>query len=111
MIGGNTTVTLQTKGVATVNSIGERVHTWTDAATLLIGWLDLMGGDSKRAPFDSKLQDSTHIFICDYVPLTGITPENSRLVASGDVYEVLLIDNPMGLNQHLEIYLKYTGGQ
>lgn len=110
MIGGNITVTLQTKDTATVNDIGERVHAWADSTTLT-GWLDLMGGDSKRTPFDSKLQDSTHIFLCDYVPLTGITPASCRLVASGEVYEVLLIDNPMGRNEHLEIYLKYTGGQ
>ena len=26
-------------------------------------------------------------------------------------YEILLIDNPMNLNEHLEIYLRFIGGQ
>lgn len=110
MIGGNATVTLQTRSSSSVNEIGERVTVWTDVVTLT-GWLDLMSGDSKRAPFDTKLQDSTHMFICDYTALDGISPERARLVASGKVYEVLLIDDPMGMHRHLEIYLKYVGGQ
>ena len=27
------------------------------------------------------------------------------------VYEILLIDDPMHMHEHLEIYLKYIGGQ
>ena len=40
-----------------------------------------------------------------------ITSENARMVIDGMVYEILLIDNPMNMNEHLEIYLRFIGGQ
>lgn len=109
-IGGNTIALMQTKGTPIKNSIGERVTPWIDAATLT-GWLDLSSGDSRHTTFSTKIQESTHIFLCDYRELTGITSENSQMVINHQVYEVLLIDNPMNLNEHLEIYLKFVGGQ
>lgn len=111
MINGNINAVLQLKQCEK-NEIGETVAIWDDVVTLL-GWLDLSGGDSKHTTFNAKVQESTHVFICDYTDLLyyGITAENSRMVVNGLVYEVLLIDNPMELNQQLEIYLKFVGGQ
>lgn len=109
-IGGNITALMQTKGKVKKNSIGERVATWIDAATL-IGWLDLSSGDSRHTMFSAKIQESTHIFLCNYCELAGITSENAQMIINGKVYEVLLIDNPMNMNEHLEIYLKFVGGQ
>ena len=40
-----------------------------------------------------------------------VTSENARMVIQGLVYEILLIDNPMNMNEHLEIYLRFIGGQ
>ena len=87
----------------------------------LCGWLDLSSGDSKHTVFSAKVQESTHIFLCDYRPLicyvkeqgkeVQITFENARIVIQGLVYEILLIDNPMNMNEHLEIYLRFIGGQ
>lgn len=110
-IGGNTKAVIQTAKTAK-NAIGEQVKAWSDAKTLK-GWLDLSGGDSKYTTFNAKIQESTHIFIADYVALPGIKPENSRMVIGENVYDILLIDNPMemGAGSQLEIYLKYTGGQ
>lgn len=111
-IGGNTTAVIQTAAV-TQNAIGEQVRSWTDAQTLK-GWLDLQSGDSRYTTYDAKIQESTHVFIADYVPLAaGIQAENSRMTINGKVYDILLIDNPMemGSGSQLEIYLKYTGGQ
>lgn len=110
-IGGNITAIIQTCTV-TKNKIGEQVKTWTDAVTLK-GWLDLQAGDSKYTTFSAKLQESTHIFIADYVPLGDIEAENSRMVINGKRYDIMLIDNPMemGSGSQLEIFLKYTGGQ
>jgi len=109
MIGGNITAVVQVKTI-TKNDIGEAVATWADVQQLK-GFLDLQHGDSPYLNFNTKLQESTHIFICDYTPLNAaITPENSRLRISGKLYDALLYDNPMELNKHLEIYLKYTGG-
>ncbi len=110
-IGGNVTATFQTK-TTRLNAIKEQETVWMDAGTLT-GFLDLIGGDA-RFHYNAKMQESTHVFIADYKPLKGdITAESARLVIGGKVYEITLIDNPMGLlgGSHWEIYLKYTGGQ
>lgn len=96
---------------STMNFIGEVEKVWVDVQCLK-GFLDLRSGDSKYSSYDAKIEESTHLFICDYVPLEkGITSENSRMIIDGKVYDIMLIDNPMNLNQHYEIYLKFTGGQ
>ena len=106
MIGGNIEAMLQQKSGSEVNSIGERIQAWSDYLKLW-GWLDLSTGDSKYN-YDAKLQESTHIFICDYTAVDR-KADNKRLVVNGIIYDVLLIDDPMELHQQLEIYLKYVG--
>lgn len=109
-IGGNITAVIQVC-TTTKNEIGEQVKTWPDKQSIK-GWLDLQGGDSKYSTFNAKLQESTHIFIADYVTLAdGIQAENSRMTINGKRYDILLIDDPMELHEQLEFYLKYTGGQ
>lgn len=107
LIGGNVVANLQQKTATTKNAIGEIVPSWQTVQTLK-GFLDYQSGDSRRATYDAKIQESTHIFICDYVPIS-VSAENSRMVINQKTYDVLLIDNPMELNEHLEIYLKFTG--
>lgn len=119
-IGGNTKAVFQVKKIAKDengkyirNSSGEIVREWEDAQTIK-GWLDLNSGDSKRTTFYAKIQESTHIFIADYVTLDErINAENARMIINGKSYDIMLIDNPMGMGKgsQLEIYLKYTGGQ
>ena len=108
MIGGNTTAEIQVS-TTTMNAIGEAVQEW-ETVQSITGWLDLSSGDSKYTTFNAKVQESTHIFIADYVALDA-KAENSRLVVNGERYDVMLIDDPMGMHKQLEIYLKYTGGQ
>lgn len=111
-ISGNITAVIQT-ATTTKNAIGEQVKSWADAQTLK-GWLDLQTGDSRYTTYNAKIQESTHVFIADYVPLAdGIQAENSRMTINGKVYDILLIDNPMemGSGSQLEIYLRFTGGQ
>ena len=110
MIGGNTTAEIQIS-TTTKNAIGEAVQEWKTVQSIT-GWLDLSSGDSKYTTYNAKVQESTHIFIADYVALdASIKAENSRVVVNGGRYDVMLIDDPMGLHKQLEIYLKYTGGQ
>lgn len=81
----------------------------------------MSGETTNRTTFNAKIQESTHVFICDYVPIPNtveiegsvvrVSTENVRIVAQGQSYEVTMIDNPMNLNKHLEIFLKFTGGQ
>ena len=108
-IGGNGLLQLQ-KRAAVENDIGEHIEIWETAQTFT-GWLDLSGGDSKYQTYNAKIQESTHIFVCDYQELTAVTAENSRLIINGKVYDVMLIDDPMELHYQLEFYLKFTGGQ
>ena len=112
LIGGNIVAEIQIS-TTEKNKIGESVKSWTTVQTLT-GWLDLQSGDSKYTNFNAKLQESTHIFVGDYVKLDSrIKAENSRMVINGKRYDILLIDNPMELEDgsQLEISLKYTGGQ
>lgn len=112
-IGGNLKALLQVKTGTERNSIGEQVPVWADVQTVK-GWLDLASGDSRYLTYAAKIQESTHIFVADYVPLDSrITAENSRAIINGKRYDIMLIDNPMemGSGSQLEIYLKYTGGQ
>lgn len=118
-IGGNLNALLQVRGKGAKNAIGEAVESWVDALEIL-GWLDLIAGESNYLNFNAKIQESTHVFLCDYLDLssvkvgeqeTAITSESARMVINGLVYDVLLIDNPMNMNEHLEIYLRFVGGQ
>ena len=100
-IGGNTQALLQVKQ-NTKNKIGACEVTWMDCISIL-GWLDLSSGDSKHITFYAKVQESTHIFLCDYQSLKNlpvgedgsetidITSNNARMVVNGDVYEILAI--------------------
>ena len=111
-IGGNIRATVQVY-TSNTNDIGEHVQTWADAQTIK-GWLDLSSGEARFATYHAKIQESTHVFIADYVPLDSrITAESSCMTINGKRYEVLLIDNPMelGTGSQLEFYLKFTGGQ
>lgn len=109
-IGGNKQMQLQTRTV-TKNDIGGHDEKW-ETIQQITGWLDLSGGDSKHTTYNAKIQESTHVFVADYVQLAdGITVENSRAVIDGKRYDVMLIDDPMEMHKQLEIYLKFTGGQ
>lgn len=107
-IGGNIFGVLQSK-VLTKNIIGENEISWNDEIVIL-GFLDLLSGSSDYISYNSKTQESTHVFLCDYIKISFV-PEQCRMIINNNIYDVLLIDNPMELNQHLEIYLKFTGGK
>lgn len=111
-IGGNINATIEVN-TTVKNEIGESVKGWSAVQTLR-GWLDLSAGKSSYSSFHAKIQESTHIFVGDYVPLDSrITAENSRMVIKDKVYDIMLLDNPMELGScsQWEIYLKYTGGR
>lgn len=109
MIGGNTSAEIQVETI-TRNEIGEAVSKWQTVQTI-VGWLDLMSGNAKIEAYSAKIQESTHIFIADYVDLNAqITAENSRMIVNNKVYQITLLDNPMEMNRQWEIFLKYTGG-
>lgn len=108
MIGGNIKGEIQLKRIAR-NAIGEMVESWSTVRTLT-GYIDYISGESRYETYQAKLQESDHVFICDYVALGAeIKPQNARMVVGGTIYDISLIDNPMNLNRQLEIYLKMVG--
>lgn len=112
-IGGNTIAEIQLKTGTELNEIGERIPTWK-TVQILLGWLDLSSGEARRTNYNAKIEESSHVFICDYVSIAeGVNSESARLIVNNETFNITLIDNPMGLKKgsQLEIYLKYTGGQ
>lgn len=106
MIGGNKHATLQVKTI-TKNKIGESVEIYEDFHSFY-GWLDFLSGGASTDNYNAMIQESTHVFVCDYFPIS-LQESECMLVVDGKPYEVTLIDNPMELNEQLEFYLKYTG--
>lgn len=114
-IGGNITATIQMKDNTGKNVIGEATESWNTVGSVL-GWLDYSAGQNDVNQYNAKIQDTTHFFLCDFSKWktatqdASVTSENCRLIVKNEIYNVLLIDDPMDLHQHLEIYLKYVGG-
>lgn len=107
-IGGNITATIQTNQT-TKNAIGESVKTWEDVFNV-IGWLGLQSGDSKYTNFNAKIEESTHVFLCDYHRgVYALADRDTRMIIKGFVYDVQLIDNPDEMDEQLEIYLRRVG--
>lgn len=110
-IGGNLEIEIQIKNRTSKNEIGEAILNWL-TVNKLKGWLDFSNGDSKYSNYNTKIKESTHIFISDFKKLDDrVKEENSRAIINNEIYDIMLIDNPMNLNYQLEIYLKYIGGQ
>ena len=78
MIGGNIKGMLQVH-TPTKNKIGELVEEWHDVIELT-GFLDLLTGDSKHNTYNAKMQESTHLFICDFAKRlqSGRNPGNGQ---------------------------------
>ena len=107
-IGGNIKCVIQTNTEA-VNAIGEAEKLWADAFSQR-GWLGLQAGEKKYSNFNAKIEESTHVFLCDYhAGIYGLADQDTRMIIKGVVYDVLLIDNPDEMNEQLEIYLRKVG--
>lgn len=88
------------------NEIGELEKVWKTVQEIN-GFLDLINGSSDYEKMNAKIEESTHIFICNYIPFADcINAGSSRLLINGRIYDIMLIDNPMRLNRHYEIYLR-----
>ena len=108
MIGGNVDAIIQVE-TSSKNAFGEKETTYKNLTTVK-GFLDYTGGDgSYKNNFKGALEETTHIFICDYENVASkATPTQSRMIIDDKIYDILYIDNPMNLNEHLEIMLKYN---
>lgn len=115
MIDGNIQATVQIKTTSGKNVIGENIEAWENVGEVK-GYIDFASGQNDMQNYNAKLQRTSHYFICDYQKWIAmkhdqnVTAENSRMVINENIYNVLMIDNPMELNQHIEVYLEYVGG-
>lgn len=108
-IGGNATAHVL-RVTKTKNHQGVAVASKPQRLMELTGWLDYQSGQSSHLTYQAKIQDTTHLFLCDYREDFACLGENGlALSVGGGKYEVLLIDDPMGMHDHLETYLRYTG--
>lgn len=107
-IGGNITGTIQTK-TTQKNAIGESVNVWADAF-VHVGWLGMQSGEKRRATFNAKIEESSHVFLCDFHPgIYALADQDTRMIIKGIVYDVTHIDNPDEMDEQLEIYLRRVG--
>lgn len=113
-IEGNTKAYVQVRTVSADEYAMDKGY-WADAFPQpLTGVLDLVAADTSRTLM-KRVEDSDYIFLCDYFDLHAdaekLTAENSRILIDGEIYEVRMYDDVMQLHEHMEIYLKYLGGQ
>lgn len=106
-IGGNITAQIQVKKEVGKNRMGEKIMDWTTIHEPK-GFLDLSNGDSRYTTYNAKVQESTHIFLCDYFQIDKKV-EDKRVLIDGQVYDLKFIDDPMGMHEHLEIFLASVG--
>lgn len=69
------------------------------------GFLDQLSSDEVLAS-DRINAISTHVFIT--FDISDITPSD-RAIIGGKVYNIQNVDNPMQMDEQLEITLEYTG--
>lgn len=105
-IGGNTDCVFKIRKYETTE-IGEHVESWEPLLTQR-GFLDFMSGNKDYINYNRAVEDSTHVFVCDYV---SIDADKTDLMATinGVDYDITYIDDPMGLHYHLEVFLKRVG--
>ena len=87
----------------TGDGLGGWLKTWTTDFTIS-GILDLLKGDTTEVA-NKHTVNSTHILITG---IHGIN-EKQRIVYNDKVYYVDYVDNPVNIDSHLEIYLRYEG--
>lgn len=91
------------------NGIGGKVEKENEVFKIQ-GFLDLaqgFGANGENSNLNSFLQESTHILITDY--REDISNKNWIIDSKGNRYNIVLVDDPVSMHDHLEIYLKFIG--
>ena len=109
MVGGNAVAAVmrerKTKNAKGVYVAGDPEHVMD-----LRGWLDYQAGQASHLTYQAKTEDTTHVFVSDYDEgYAGLSVNGLYLKIGDRRYEVLLIDDPMGLHAHIETYLRHVG--
>ncbi|NFP92411.1 phage head completion protein [Clostridium sporogenes] len=70
------------------------------------GYIDLLTGD-EISTNNSFIQESTHILITDF--REDINTKYWIVDSKNNRYDITLVDDPVSMHDHLEIYLKFMG--
>jgi head-tail adaptor len=88
------------------NGIGGTIETDVKIDTILNGWIDLLSGEGQQLTHNADIQDSTHVLIAEY--RTDIK-KGMKISDGTNKYLVTLVDDPVSMHHHLEIYLRLEG--
>ena len=92
--------------ILTPNGVGGHTETFSDSFTI-DGFLDLLSGTDYRGNVvnNAFIKDSTHVLLSD---MDIRLHEGLRIVqaSSGQTYQIVFVDDPVGLRRHLELYVK-----
>ncbi|AEB75898.1 phage head closure protein [Clostridium botulinum] len=87
------------------NGIGGKIENQTKLFEIK-GFLDLLTGDETNTN-NAFIQESSHILITDY--REDIRNKNWMVDSNGNRYNIVLVDDPVSMHNHLELYLKFIG--
>ena len=89
------------------DGIGGHINKWTRHIDVE-GYLDMLSGTDYSKSENAITEESTHILIIPKFT-KGITSEMRVIDGDNRIYLITFADNPVGLNHHNEVYLKYGG--
>lgn len=72
------------------------------------GYLDLLQGTDINNAQSAITEESTHILVIPEF-VAGITDDMRVMDNESRFYEVTYADNPVNINHHVELYLKFGG--
>ncbi|MGO3650955.1 head-tail adaptor protein [Vagococcus sp.] len=89
------------------DGIGGYIETWNDYKSFE-GYIDLLQGTDLNSSQQAFIEESTHIAVVPEYQ-AGITDDMRLVDESGRWYDITFADDPVGVNHHNELYLKYGG--
>ncbi len=87
------------------NSLGQIIHDFQESG-IFDGWIDFLSGEESNGQ-NAITAESTHVIITFDTSLEISISDRIRFKDRD--YEVTYADNPMELDDHLEIFLKAVG--
>jgi len=73
------------------------------------GYLDMMTGSDLPAGNKNSafVEESTHVLIIPDIPPEALDDTMLVVGSDGRTYDITYVDNPVGVDHHLEVYLRY----
>lgn len=84
---------------------GGKIQTLSDTGIVLHGYLDLLSGTNRSLTSQNAIvEESTHVLV---VPKYRDDLRDRQFIEDpkGQLFKITYIDDPVGVNHHLEIYL------